>query len=100
MMNNFEKGVIEFLEIHKSGNLYILADFYFECVDLLNLTTETGEYWKNKRKIQYRLNKMREAGLIEVCRIGTGFLGKTDFGMTSINNYSLPQKNSVKKKIS
>jgi len=89
VVESFERGIIEHLRIEKSGDLYILSDFYELCCDLLNLTHNTGEYWKNKRKIQYRLKKMKDKGLIDWRRRGTGFIGKTDFGMTSLNSYTL-----------
>jgi len=86
----FEVGVIKYLEAEKTGDLYILNDFYLKCCDLLNLSHNVGEYWNNKRKIQYRLRKMKEKGLIDWRRTGSGFMGKTDFGMTSLNCYTLP----------
>ena len=85
----FETSVLEHLRREKSGDLYILSDFYFLCIELLNLDFKPGEYWKNKRKIQYRLKKMKEKGLIDWRKVGVGFMGKTDFGMTSLNSYTL-----------
>ena len=89
--NRFEFGVIEYLKREKTGDLYILADFYDICCELLNLTHQTGEYYKNKRKIQYRFKKMKNKGLIDWRKSGVGFMGKTDFGMTSLNCYTLPR---------
>jgi len=86
----FEKNIIDFLETEKTGDLHILSDFYWKCVELLNLQDGTHDYKKNTSKIRYRLNKMRKKGLIDCRRTGTGFLGKTDFGSTSSNTYTLP----------
>lgn len=85
----FEFGVVEYLKREKIGDLYILSDFYDICCGLLNLNHNTGEYWENKRKIQYRFKKMKNKGLIDWRRTGVGFMGKTDFGMTSLNSYTL-----------
>lgn len=85
----FEFAVAEWLRREKSGDLYILSDFYLFCCELLNLQDLTADYWKSKRKIQYRLKKMKDKGLIDWRRCGTGFIGKTDFGMTSLNAYTL-----------
>jgi hypothetical protein len=87
--DRFEFGVVKWLKREHSGDLYILSDFYFLCCDLLELDDQTSDYDSSKRKIQYRLNKMKKSFLIRSYRMGTGWCGKTDFGMTSLNAYSL-----------
>lgn len=87
----FEFAIVEFLKREKSGDLYVLSDFYDFCCEMLNLDINQSikEYDRYKRKIQYQLKKLKQKGLIEWHRTGLGFMGKTDFGMTSINSYFL-----------
>ncbi|HET8886817.1 MAG TPA: hypothetical protein VFM70_10750 [Salinimicrobium sp.] len=84
----FEFAVTEFLRREKSGDLYILADFFIFCIEILDI--DKLDYYRAKDRIQYRLRKMKDKGLIDWCRIGSGWAGKTDFGMTSLNSYRLP----------
>lgn len=86
----FEYGVLEHLKNEKIGNLYILSDFYFLCTELLKIDDSPQSYKQTKKVIQKKLLMMKNKGLIDSRRIGTGFMGKTDWGMTSLNNYSLP----------
>ena len=84
----FEFAVTEFLRREKTGELYILADFFIFCSEILGI--DKLDYYKAKSRIQYRLRKMKSKGIIESSKIGSGFLGKTDFGMTWLNTYHLP----------
>lgn len=88
--SRFEFGVLEFLKREKAADLYILSDFYYLCLDLLGVVESTKSYKCLKNKIQYRLGKMKDKNLIDWRRTGTGFLGKSDFGSTSMNTYTLP----------
>ncbi|MCP4355258.1 MAG: hypothetical protein GY793_06425 [Proteobacteria bacterium] len=87
----FEFAIVEYLRREKSGDLYVLSDFYDFCCEILNLDLDKNikNYKQYKRKIQYYLKKLKQKGLIDWRRIGVGFLGKTAFGMTSLNSYTL-----------
>ena len=91
MQEDFENGVLDFLKIYNSSDLYVLSDFYDKCCELLKLDIDKNikNYKQYKSKIYYRLNLMVKKGLITKNKIGTGFAGKTDFGMTYLNTYSL-----------
>ena len=86
---DFEKNVLLYLENNQFSCLYILSDFYSSCCEFLELDQLTGDYKSNRRKIQSRLRKMKIKKLIDWRRTGTGFLGKTDTGITSLNSYAL-----------
>jgi len=90
----FEFGVLEYLRTERYADLYSLGCFYDFCCELLSLDLSKNikYYNKYKTKIQYRLRKMKTKGLIDSTKIGSGFLGKTDFGMTYLNCYSLIEK--------
>ena len=91
MQKQFEDGVMDYLKAYNSSDLYVLSDFYDKCCELLGLDINKNvkNYKQYKNKIYYRLNLMVKKGLIRKDRIGSGFMGKTDFGMTSLNTYSL-----------
>ena len=90
LQERFEFAVIEFLKREMGGDLYILSDFYDHCCEYLDLKPLAGRYWNNKRIIQRRLKKMKDKGLIDWRRLGVGYGGKSQFGMTSLNTYVLP----------
>lgn len=86
----FKNGVIEYLQTHdNSGDLYILGDFYTECVVLLGLNFKTFNYNHNRNQIRYYLNKMIKSNLIESHIVGSGYGGKSLFGMKHIASYSI-----------
>jgi len=85
----FENNVLEYLKHNKLGDLHIMSDFYEVCLKCLELQNNTKDYWSNIRKIQYRLKKMKNKKLIDWRRTGTGFCGKTDFGVSSLNFYAI-----------
>lgn len=93
----FEFAVTEFLRREKSGDLYILSDFFIFCSEILDI--DKLDYYKAKSRIQYRLRRMKDKGLIDWSRIGTGWCGKTDFGMTSLNSYRLSNGYKIQSKI-
>ncbi len=86
--DKFELSVLEYLAREKTGNLHILSDFYQFCCDVLEINSFT-DYNSSKRKVQYRLKKLVDKNLITAQRIGSGFMGKCNFGVCSINIYSL-----------
>lgn len=87
-MKKFEKLVMDWIYAQKSFNTYHMSDFYEAACDLLNL--EWKDFERNQRLIRYRLNKMKKAGKITSRRIGSGYLGKTDFGSCHHNIYTAP----------
>tara|TARA_R110002167_G_scaffold85213_2_gene231267 strand:- start:114 stop:344 length:231 start_codon:yes stop_codon:yes gene_type:complete len=70
------------------GSLWWMGDFYEGCCKVLGL--DFNDIHRNQSKIRSRLLKMKKKGLIDSRRTGSGFLGKTDFGSTSSNTYTLP----------
>ena len=85
---DFEEFVLEWLENHREFNLWWMSDFYEEACDNLNL--DFDDIFKNQAKIRPLLLKMKKKGLIDSRRVGSGFLGKTDFGSCHHNCYTLP----------
>lgn len=96
-MKDFETNIIKYLQTHSGSDLYVLSDFYDFCCGLLDLDINQSikNYKQYSAKIRYRLNKMVKQGILEKSRIGTGFLGKTDFGFSSINVYSLSENYKI-----
>jgi hypothetical protein len=84
----FEKYVLEYLAIEKMANLWWMHPFYEGCCKVLEL--DFNDIHKNQAKIRSKLLKMKKKELIDMRRTGSGFLGKTDFGSTSSNTYTLP----------
>ena len=84
----FEKYVLEFLKREKMANLWWMHPFYEGCCKVLNL--DFNDIHRNQAKIRRKLLVMKKRGLIDSRRTGSGFLGKTDFGSTSSNTYTLP----------
>lgn len=81
----FESFVLKTLESERMVSLWWMSDFYEGCCKVLELNFE--DLYKNQASIRYRLRKMKQKGLIDIHRTGSGFLGKTDFGSTSSNLY-------------
>jgi hypothetical protein len=84
----FEQYVLEYLETERIANLFFLHPFYEGCCNILELNL--NDIHRNQAKIRRKLGGMKKRELIDSRRTGSGFLGKTDFGSTSSNTYTLP----------
>lgn len=87
-IKDFETFVLEWLESSKTCNLHWSSDFFESACK--NLEIDVNDILGSQRKLRYRLSKMKSKGLITSKRVGSGFMGKTDFGSTSHNCYTLP----------
>lgn len=84
----FEKYVLDYLQEERMADLWWMGDFYEGCCKVLSL--DFNDIHRNQAKIRRKLLVMKKKGLIDSRRTGSGFLGKTGYGNTSSNTYTLP----------
>jgi hypothetical protein len=85
---DFETFVLTYLKQHKTLSVWWLSDFYEEACKNENLNF--NDLKRTPVILRNRLRKLVKAGKIESRRTGTGWAGKSDFGCTNMNTYTLP----------
>lgn len=88
MNMEFEEYILKYLKENRMASLWWMHPFYEGCCKVLEL--EFNDIQKNQSKIRCKLLIIKKKGKIDSRRVGSGFLGKTDFGSTSSNLYTLP----------
>lgn len=86
-VERLQDRILEEARINKSVTTWHWNDFFDDCAEIMGWPD--NEIQKNATRLRYHLNKMVDMGLLEKGTIGTGWCGKSDFGHTWSNCYTI-----------